>query len=279
MVVCLLFFLPGCRKSDAVPAYLAIPAVRLSASPAEGGSTSKITDVWVSVNDKDLGVWELPARVPVIGEGSHRVRIAPGVKVNGAFDDRVQYPYYTAWTGTVDLGREGSSTTDPVVTYQGAEIWSERFDDVGSLLNTSEGSDTTLLFYTPEANPSIVRDGTICGGFVLDGDRQHMQLYTDQDFYPTSGPAYLELDYSTDVALVIGYTYVMSGTTRLEPLLVLVPTTSEGGLSWNKVYVDVTTFFNVGGVSNRDFYIQADLPSGQSSAHVYLDNVKLVRAD
>ncbi len=31
--------------------------------------------------------------------------------------------------------------------------------------------------------------------------------------------------------------------------------------------------------SQRDIYITASLPSGQASAHVYLDNVKLVRSD
>ncbi len=279
VLACPLFLLSGCRKSDAVPAYLVIPAVGLTATDAQGGSTSRITDVWVSVNDKDLGVWELPARVPVIAEGPQRIRVAAGVKKNGAYDDRVQYPYYTAWQGTAELSPERSTTIDAQVQYTGANIWAERFDEVGNLLNTTTDSDTSLILYNPDEHPGVSRDGTTCAGFVLEPGREHIQLYTDQDFGPAFGPVYLELDYRTNVNFTVGYTYVQSGTTVFEPRIVLVPTGSGGNTVWNKVYIDVTTYFNVTSVSNRDFFIQADLPSGQASANVYLDNFKLVRAE
>jgi hypothetical protein len=267
----------ACRKGDAVPAYLVIPEVKLSATDAEGGSTSKITDIWVSVNDKDLGVWELPARIPVLAEGTNVIRIAAGVKKNGAFDDRSQYPYFGAWQGGLTLVREQSVNVDATVHYNGARIWAERFDDAGTSLNRSADSDTTLILYNPVEYPGLSRNGSICGGFVLEPDRDHIQLYTDQNFDAAYGPVFIELDYSTDVNLTIGYIYLQNGSTVFEPWLVLTPTTGQGGVSWNKVYIDATTMFNTSGISNRDLYLQADLPAGQSSAHVYLDDLKLVR--
>ncbi|MBL7950174.1 MAG: hypothetical protein JNM62_00525 [Flavobacteriales bacterium] len=251
----------------------------LDATIAEGGSTSKVTDVWVSVNDEELGLWELPARVPILADGPQVIRVAAGVKRNGAFDDRLQYPYYTAWQNTVDLRPERSVTIDPIVRYQGAAIWAERFDDAGNLLYTAPSSDTTLIIYTPEDDPGLPRDGTTCAGFVLETGRDYIQLYTDQNFGAAFGPVYLELDYSTEVDLRIGYTYVQSGSTIYQPWITLVPTTGAGSVRWNKVYIDVSTYFNTSGISSRDFYVEAVLPNDRSSARAYLDNIKLVQPE
>ena len=87
------------------------------------------------------------------------------------------------------------------------------------------------------------------------------------------------MDYSTDIDLTLGVTYVQDGVYRAAPWAVVVPTTGVGGLRWNKVYIEVSSFINEGSISDRELYITAALPSGQSGAHVYLDNIKLVRRD
>lgn len=261
-----------------MPAYVDIPAVSVNATVLEGGGTSKVTDVWVSVNDRSLGVWELPARVPIIASGANTISIAPAVKRNGAFDDRVRYPFYLPYEIEVDLSREGSVPLSPVVVYTGdLSFWWEGFNEGSNQFNISDASDTTLLLYTAAEHPEVILDGSSCGGFVLTSERPSMSIYTEEYFTATNGPAYLELDYSTDIEFTIGYRYVENGSYSSTPWVVLVPTTSEGGLRWNKMYIDVSTFLNTSGISQRDFYLAASLPSGQSSGHVYLDNFKLVK--
>lgn len=278
VTVCWILLFAACKKSDEVPAYVVIPSVTVDATSAEGGGTSKITDVWVSVNDRSLGVWELPARVPVLASGSNKISIAAAVKQNGAFDDRLRYPFYRAYDAQVELAPETSVTLAPVVTYtEPLSIWWEGFNEGSNQFNIPEESDTTLLLYTAASNPDIILDGSSCGGFVLTPERPLMSMYTDENFTPTSGPAFLELDYSTDIEFTIGFRYVDNGTQRGEAWLILVPTASEGGLRWNKVYIDVSNFMNTAGISNRNFYLAAALPSGRNSAHVYLDNFKLVK--
>lgn len=268
----------ACKKSEDVPTYIDIPAVTLSATDLQGGNTSKITDVWVSVNDRSMGSWELPARVPVLGDGERTISVTAAIKRNGAYDDRLRYPYYTTWRGPVELVPGTSRTVAPVVTYEPvASFWLERFNDAGTLFTVSESSDTTLLVYTAAEHPEVVLDGTSCGGFVLETGRERMSLFTEQDFAPTVGASFVELDYSTDVNLTIGLVYVRDGLERSEPWVVLVPTVPEGGLRWNKVYIDLSEFFNTAGITGRDIYISAQLPAGQSTAHVYMDNVKLVQ--
>ena len=272
--------LVACKKGDAVPAYIVVPAVTLTATAEEGGATSRITDVWISVNDRSLGVWELPAKVPVLASGQNTLSITPAIKRNGSFDDRLRYPFYTTWNGPVELLPEQTTEVDPVVTYEeAANFWVESFDEAGSDFAVSEDSDTTLLLYTAVEHPEITLDGTSCSGFVLEPERDRISLYTDQGFAGASGPSFVELDYSTDVDLTLGVTYIQDGVSRAAPWAVLVPTTSIGGLRWNKVYIEVSSFIGEGSIMDREFYITAALPSGQGSAHVYLDNIKLVRRD
>ena len=278
VMACSTLLFAACKKSEEVPAYVVIPSVTVDATVEQGGGTSKITDVWVSVNDRSLGIWELPARVPVLANGSNRINIAAAIKQNGAFDDRLRYPFYRSYDAQVDLAPETSVSLAPVVTYtEPLSFWLESFNEGSNQFNIPEESDTTLLLYTAASDPDIILDGSSCGGFVLTPERPGMSMYTNENFTPTTGPAFLELDYSTDIEITIGFRYVQSGSLRGEPWLILVPTASEGGLRWNKVYIDVSNFMNTAGISERNFYLAAALPGGRNSAHVYLDNFKLVK--
>lgn len=260
-----------------MPMYLDIPSVSLTASELEGGNTSKITEVWVTVDEKSVGVWELPARVPVIGEGTHTIGVTAGIRRNGAFDDRERYPYYTTWRTSVEFVPGSSMPVTPEVRYQGATIWTERFNDAGSQLVANTQSDTTLILYSPSERPDVVLDNSQCGGFVLDTQNDFVALQTEQNFLGATGPVYMEMDYSTDIELTIGYTYEADGNARYEPWVILVPTASAGSVVWNKVYIDLATFFNTPGISGRDIYIAAQLPSGRTLAAGYFDNLKIVR--
>ena len=70
--------LSSCQKEDKVdiPTYLKIDNIALD----EGNTTSNITDAWVYVNDQLQGVYELPAKFPVLEEEIQTVRIKAGIK-------------------------------------------------------------------------------------------------------------------------------------------------------------------------------------------------------
>jgi hypothetical protein len=268
----------ACTKSGQVPAYLNVPAVSLTTTGAQGSATSRITDAWIYADEELLGVWELPARVPMLREGPVSVRITPGIKRNGMYDDRLRYPFYVPWTGNVEAVREAQVTVQPVVTYlDGTEFWIEAFENAGTLLDATPASDTTLLRFTPTADPDVVLNGSPCGGFVLDEAHRYCRLFTDEDFAVLGGPVFLELDYRTDLRLTVGVILSVNGTPQANPYVYVNPTTAGGGTYWNKIYIDLSPVFNAPGVSQRDLYFEATLPAGQASGHVYLDNIKLVQ--
>lgn len=273
----ILMSVTGCRKTETVPSYLVVPGITVQATDAEGGNTSKITEAWVTVDERSVGVWELPARIPVIGSGTRTIGITAGIKRNGSFDDRQRYPYYTSWQVTTELDPERTVDLAPTVQYQPATFFTERFNDAGSQLLAASSSDTTLILYSATGNPEVLLDGSQCGGFVIDAARDAVVLQTEQDFPGVSGPAYLELDYSTDVELILGISYILDGQAYNEPWVVIVANAGAGSVVWNKIYVDLSNFFNRAGISGRDIYIAAQLPSGWSRAAAYFDNLKIIR--
>ncbi len=272
------FLLIACKKGDKVPSYLEIPSVVV----LDGNDTltSKITDVWVYADQQALGSWELPARIPVLKEGTVNIQVSPAVKRNGMYDDRDRYSFYTWWNGPVDLGVKETTRIQPHVTYvDGLDIWHESFEDAGFQLIVSQDSDTTLHRFTTTEHPEVQQlpGSEAAGGFVLDQAHPYMRAYTDEDFEPTGGPMYLEVDFSTNVQLTIGVLYVQAGEPVATPYVYLAPTADAGTVlpTWNKVYIDLSPVFNLG-ISQRDFYIEASAPAN-GTARIYLDNLKLVR--
>lgn len=269
----------GCAKGDKVPAFVEVPAVTMSTSANQGGATSKITDAWITLNEELIGVWELPARVPVLAEGPNVIGVAPAIKRNGTFDDRLRYPFYNPWSGTVDLTREGTAVVAPGTSYTDETlVWHEGFEDLFSLFSITASSDTQLLRFTPATHPELefLENGP-CAGFRLDPDHRFVRIESDEDFLSYGGPAFLELDHRSDLLITVGVKYFADGLERIEPFIFLPPThRSDGSMPWNKVYLDLSAFFN-SAVSERDVYIEATLPESRSSAEIYLDNIKLLR--
>jgi len=277
-VLLLLALGTACTKGDKVPSYLEIPSVAVTTTVLQGAPTSRITDVWVSVNDELLGAWELPARIPVLYEGTVQVRVVPAIKRNGMYDDRLRYPFLAPYIAPVELTRNASTSIDPVVTYiDAATFWIESFDDPGTLLNLAPSSDTLLLRFTPAEHPEIVLDDTPCGGFVLDVERPYIRLFTDEDFQVFGGPVFLELDYRSDIQFTVGVQYQFAGMFNAQPYVFVAPTRIPSGVTvWNKIHIDLSPVFNTA-ISQRNFFIEARLPEGRSSASVYLENIKLLR--
>ena len=273
-----LLALVACRKTEDVPAYVEVPAYTMSTVPGQGAPSTKITDVWVTVNGDFTGVWELPARIPALATGEARISVVPAIKRNGLFDDRLRYPFYSTWEGSATLAPGTSSTVAPVTTYlPGLSFWLEPFDAAGTLLNAATPEDTLLIFRA-ETDPALVRDGSPVGGVELTAANSVARLITEEEFERATGPVFLELDYSTDVELDIGLRYAQGSFVAEERYVTLVPTTSNGRSPvWNKAYIDLSALWNTSSVTARDLFFEARLVSGQSAGLVLLDNIKIVR--
>ena len=89
-VVLFLLVLVSCNKFDKeerVPSYISIPAIEFivpdSLKADQGTASAKITDAWIYLDDKLKGIFELPAKFPLLNEGEHSLKVFPGIKQNG----------------------------------------------------------------------------------------------------------------------------------------------------------------------------------------------------
>lgn len=267
--------LTACKKDGAIPAYVEISSP-VVVDAAGQGISSKITDLWVFVNDQPAGVWEPGKRIPLIAAGTATVKVIAGVRKNGITDNRIQYPFYATWQQQVDLVPEHTTTLAPEVQYYpGLDQWLADFN-TGIRFDTV---DCTATMQLVASDSTLVGQGLRNGRIDLDPEHSMYRGVSSGDpFTNTGNVAFLELDYRSDTRLLIGVRYLLKGWQREVAYLYAVPTKkADGSMPWNKIYVDLAEPWNAGGALDKRFYIKAELENGATTGVVEVDNIKLVR--
>ena len=274
----------SCRKMDSyqtVPTYLKIDSIYVDTYyPAEGSSSAKITDVWVYVDDQQMGVFELPAKFPLLFAGKHKLEIRPGIKLNGISSTRVSYPFYQPIVfhdfdfypdSIINLG------TLKAEYYQDLKFaWVEDFESSIISIIESDNSDTTIERTMPANNPeAFLSDHSMYSGkIVLTQERPVFMAYTFDEFDlpKDDSPIVLEMNFKTDHILLVGVLVDNPSDYGWEELVYLKETDQ-----WNKIYI------NIGPVTSRNpnafgfkVYFTAALNSSETEAKIYLDNIKLI---
>jgi hypothetical protein len=274
--LCLLL-LSACKKDGAIPAYvhLNVPVVE----DANGHLvSSKITDLWVYLNDQPVGVWESGRRVPLIGAGPATLKVIAGVRNNGATNDRIQYPFYATWQQTVDLVPEQTLDLTPVFHYyDDVYFWLADFE-TGNRFDTTDCTATLVLV---PSDSTLVGQGSHNGLITLDSEHPLYNGVSSGDpFYVTGPTAFLEMDYRSDTRIEVGVRYTKAGTLYQVTYAYAAPTGISGGvLPWNKIYIDLATPWGAAsGAVDKRFYIRAKLENGATTGEVQVDNIKLVRS-
>lgn len=277
----------SCEKFEGeqvVPSYIQIDTIFLQNNPLieEGELTHNFTDVWVYVDNQIIGAFELPAIVPVLVSGKHKLALYPGIKLNGISGNRASHPFikpkeFEEFNFVID----SVIVVNPGVSfYDNVELlWMEDFEDSDHLLEPSSNSDTTLNIFTH--NPSIPFYGSHSGVGYLDSNRPIMEVVTFDEEIPgfeiNAGnlPVLLEMDYNTNNFLVVGLFIRRIGSNLTQhPVVVLKPTDGE----WKKIYVNFSP--SITSYSTSDYfnvYFRSDKESTVELPVVKIDNLKLIQ--
>lgn len=269
----------GCDTEDElIPSYIHIAEVDLTTNYATHGSSShKIPDVWVYVNDNQIGAFELPVTLPVLEEGNVKVSIRAGVYANGADFNRLQYPFYEFYTiPSLFLEKEKVDTIRPVFTY--------RTDNIMLLNNDFEADnnfETKIITSAPmeviTSPETDVFEGSRSVCITLSPENDRFQIGTIDNFeIPTDRSMFLEFNYKATA----DFGFFVAGTTAdsqifLDNQLFIFPQEN-----WNKLYINLAeTAFNAGFGNSTELGFQAILPDTLSSARFCFDNIKLFQRD
>jgi hypothetical protein len=282
-----LFFLYGCDKfegNQTVPSYLQIDSIGfVTDNDIQGTDYQKIVDAWVYVDDDLIGGFELPAVIPVLVEGKHKLEIAPGIILNGISDTRTPYPCIKpVIIDDFDFFRDSIVIAFGTSSYHSNAgfVWMEDFEDASLAIQRSINSDTGIVRTQPAgASGAFIDEFSQYSGIsYLDVARPYVQLVSDngngEGFGVDRGDfIFLEFNYRNDVPIVVGL-YIKLTDNTIEERSFLIVSPSE---DWNKIYVNFTPIVNetIDAV-NYTIYFEAFLPDNTGNAFIMLDNIKLV---
>lgn len=273
------------KGSQEIPAYIHIDTFLFTTNYGlEGAASHKITDAWLYIDDDIQGCYELPATIPVLERGNHRVTIIPGIKLNGISKTRTINPFYTPYTiENYKLEEKVIDTILPSTTYYPIDESSivfrfkEDFERQVSLEETAD-SDTTITRTERDApeNWNDLENNSHYSGYVWLGDSTNYFCIASEEFrdLPNQGNSiFLEIDYKCDEVFEVGLFAKISSVESI-PLVYVNPSPT-----WNKIYINLGP--NITDTQEAEyfkFYIAGKIDEG-SEAEYYFDNIKLVYRD
>ncbi len=269
----------GCNTLDrpeTIPSYIYVTGFTLTTdSGIEGENTHAIKDAWVYADGELLGIFELPARIPILASGNKTIELRPGIHNNGISGDRQVYPFYQPYIVNLDLVQDSVITLNPTTTYKSnLEFKIDDFESAGQLLIKNNNSDTTWLIET-SGGPT----GKF-GRLVLDGSKFYAYMHTDENNnFPKQGvEVYLELDVRTNNIVRVGVIDENGGAASKVYNNFGVNKPGEGESPvWKKLYIQLTnTLSYESQATQHEFFIEVVKDAGVSTAQVDIDNIKIV---
>lgn len=288
--VCLMVFY-SCNvinPTEAIPSLLEIDKVIVESNyETEGSALQAISDVWVFANPEGsegsdlLGVFPLPATIPILEEGVTSLTIQAGIKLNNQTVNRSIYPFFRSNQQSIDLVAGETVKLNPIVTYKPpAQI---RFDlindfelsnDFVSLSDSIQlelSSDENLVF---EGNKSLTLQlDTNQTGFIITTINS-FKVQTNSDNLSEELPigdrqTYLEMHYKNDATLFVSL-FIDN-----EPLpfnILKIGAKDE----WSKIYIPLKDILAASNATYVKLAFEGFKPDSLNTARFSWDNIKIV---
>lgn len=262
-----------------MPVWLEINNWTLNSNPNStnnpGELTHNFTDVWVYVDGKIIGVFEVPCKVPVLVSGNCKVTLYPAMKNNGLAETKKIYPFTEPYETTLELVEGETYTFNPTTRYYAnTEFWIEDFEN--STVKLVKDASVSTAEMTVESNSSIGPWGNY-GHIVLNSTESLWVGVTDPLSLPKSGAeVYLEFNYKNTNSILTGMIEMQSGGSQVDHGG-FTASAQTSDVKWKKIYIDLKDVVSntPNGVSYKQ-YLRMLLDEGLSSSEVYIDNIKVI---
>lgn len=282
-------FISSChpfKGNQEIPAYLHVDTFLLTTNYSiEGAASHKITDVAVYIDDDYQGYYEMPATIPILERGKHKLTLMAGIKLNGNSSTRTTNPFYVPYVIEDYVFEEKViDTVIPSTHYypvDNSDIHFEWIEDFERQISfeTPAYSDTTIT-RTDRDTPDVWTDkegNSHYSGYVWIEDTLTFMITTPKIYgLPDQGNSiFLELDYKCTDLFKVG---LMAKITSEEMIDLVYVNPSE---KWNKIYINLGP--NITDASSSDPEYFRVFISGSTEkntvAEYYFDNIKVVYRD
>jgi len=275
----------SCSKIDKAPAFLYIPAIQYDGNDLY--KSHKIADAWIYANGNFLGIFGLPADIPILEEGKVEIIIDPGVREFGPNGPSVVtylypdiYPFYERITASVNLLSGRTDTLRPTTRYKTSSnvVFSEDFEGTNNLFRQELDQNPNTAIVNQN---QVVKSGLQSGMVNLDTLNPLLQTATIYDYKIPSDnrPTYLEMDYIGETNLEIGLIGKDSVTGASIPVFEFVLLSKN---EWTKAYINLTSLLatnkqKTNAIAIRTFMIRnSQGVFTKPKTYTAIDNVRLI---
>ena len=273
----IIFILFSCSKNHPDPSWIEIKEWNLisNKSNKEGELSHNFSNAYIEIDDKTIGFFELPIKLPVLETGKHSIKIHPVILNNGISASKTIYPFCIPYKMDIELIQNKTLTINPQTSYYtDCNFWIENFEDAGIKLKSENGNEDLL---STGNDKKYLKFGNNYGRILVTKDKPIWQgKTTTNNSLPQGRNIYLELDYLNTTNLLTGvYVSNISGITY-NPNVTL-NSQDKSNLKWKKVYIDLRQMvsYSMGG-SIFEQYFSATNNSTADSNFVLIDNIKLI---
>lgn len=282
-------FITSChpfKGNQEIPAYLHVDTFLLTTNYGiEGAASHKITDVAVYIDDDYQGYYEMPATIPILERGKHKLTLMAGIKLNGNSSTRTVNPFYVPYIiEDYEFTEKVVDTVTPSTHYypiDNSDIhfdWMEDFERQISF-ETPAYSDTTIT-RTDRDTPEVWKDkegNSHYSGYVWIEDTLTFMITSPKIYgLPDQGNSiFLELDYKCTDLFKVG---LMAKIASEEMIDLVYVNPSE---KWNKIYINLGPNITDASSSNPEYFrvFISGATEKNTVAEYYFDNIKVVYRD
>lgn len=271
----------ACVKNNPAPVWLEIDAWTLESNPTSAQSPGVLehnfSDVWVYVDNKIIGVFEVPCKIPVLASGYKKIQLFPTIRNNGISATKKIYPFVEPFEVTMDLQEGQTIQISPKTRYySNCEFWLEEFETNTTLISTDNSVSNATLDVGIYPGISLWNK---CGHIGLtNADSLWAGLTPSFTDLPKQGAeVYLEINYYNTNSLLTGVYSYYQGSPTDHPNIAL-NAQSPSSVRWKKIYIDLREIIsNTYNATSYNMYFRA-LKSIDNTPNtdVYIDNIKIV---
>lgn len=260
------------NPAEKIPTYIHIDSFKfVNPDPSVTGTgIQSINSAWVYVDGKTVGVFELPADIPVLLTGTQEIQIAPGVNNQGFSDYKIQYPFFEFYNQQV-TEQAGKVITLAAETKYTADLkfWKADFESGNQFSKLNSTGDTLRRVNSADS----VLEGGGAGCITLGaGGYGFAEVIAPFNIKPGS-KCFLEISYKGNLSFTAGVLAFVNNTNDYSYLAGVNPKEDK----WGKIYIDVLSFTTkyptAGGWG---VIIKSTLNEGQTEGYLLLDNIKVI---
>lgn len=271
---CCAIILSACVKNNPEPVWLSLDKWTVA---NQSDKMHNFSDVWVYVDNKVIGVFELPCKIPVLTSGNKKIQLYPTIRNNGISATKKIYPFCEPVVLQMDL-EPGKTYSIPLQTayYADAQfVFTEDFSSNTIALDTDDISNASI---TVGSDPDIAQSpGNGYGHIHLTTSDSLWLGYTIENMdLPSGEEVYLEIDYRNSNSLLTGVLAISSSDTEENPNISL-NSQDPSTMIWKKIYIDLKEIISYSTSAEYfKIYLRALLDNGDTEGDIYIDNINVV---